>query len=222
MAVVRLREVVALMGRFPALAGIDLDVGEGEVVTVQGPNGAGKSSLLKLCAGLIRVESGEAEVLGHDLTIDRASVRRRVGMLGHDTALYDDLTVAENLSFWARASRVSEADVADALDRLDVAPRIWPVAVSRISAGQRRRVALAAVVVRRPELWLLDEPHAGLDQEARAVVDGLVNEAAASGATVVLASHELDRAVSLATRTITVSGGMIVADSTVGVGRGPC
>ena len=222
MAVVRLREVVALMGRFPALAGVDLEVEEGEVVTVQGPNGAGKSSLLKLCAGLLRVESGAAEVLGHDLTLDRASVRRRVGMLGHDTALYDDLTVVENLTFWARASRVSEAEVADALDRLDVAPRLWSVAVSRISAGQRRRVALAAVVVRRPELWLLDEPHAGLDQGARAVVDELVNEAAASGATVVLASHELDRAVPLATRTITVSGGMIVADSSVMGDRGSC
>ena len=222
MAVVRLREVVALMGRFPALAGVDLEVEEGEVVTVQGPNGAGKSSLLKLCAGLLRVESGAAEVLGHDLTLDRASVRRRVGMLGHDTALYDDLTVVENLTFWARASRVSEAEVADALDRLDVAPRLWSVAVSRISAGQRRRVALAAVVVRRPELWLLDEPHAGLDQGARAVVDELVNEAAASGATVVLASHELDRAAPLATRTITLSGGMIVADSSVMGDRGSC
>ncbi len=222
MAVVRLREVVALIGRFPALAGVDLEVEEGEVVTVQGPNGAGKSSLLKLCAGLLRVESGAAEVLGHDLTLDRASVRRRVGMLGHDTALYDDLTVVENLTFWARASRVSEAAVADALDRLEVAPRLWSVAVSRISAGQRRRVALAAVVVRRPELWLLDEPHAGLDQGARAIVDELVNEAAASGATVVLASHELDRAVALATRTITVSGGMIVADSSVMGGRGSC
>ncbi len=222
MAVVRLREVVALIGRFPALAGVDLEVEEGEVVTVQGPNGAGKSSLLKLCAGLLRVESGAAEVLGHDLTLDRASVRRRVGMLGHDTALYDDLTVVENLTFWARASRVSEAAVADALDRLEVAPRLWSVAVSRISAGQRRRVALAAVVVRRPELWLLDEPHAGLDQGARAIVDELVNEAAASGATVVLASHELDRAVALATRTITVSGGMIVADSSVIGGRGSC
>lgn len=221
MAVIRLREVVALMGRFPALAGIDLEIGEGEVVTVQGPNGAGKSSLLKLCAGLLAVKSGEAEVLGHDLTIDRASVRRRVGMLGHDTALYGDLTVSENLSFWARASRVSEAAVADALDRLGVASRLWPVAVSRISAGQRRRVALAAVVVRRPELWLLDEPHAGLDQEARAVVDELVNEAAASGATVVMASHELDRAGPLATRTITVSGGILVADSSV-EDRGRC
>jgi heme ABC exporter ATP-binding subunit CcmA len=220
-AVIRLREVVALMGRFPALAGIDLEIGEGEVVTVQGPNGAGKSSLLKLCAGLLAVKSGEAEVLGHDLTIDRASVRRRVGMLGHDTALYGDLTVSENLTFWARASRASESAVADALDRLDVAPRLWPVAVSRISAGQRRRVALAAVVVRRPELWLLDEPHAGLDQDARAVVDGLVNEAAASGATVVVASHELDRAGPLATRTITVSGGILVADSSVG-DRGRC
>jgi heme ABC exporter ATP-binding subunit CcmA len=212
-AVVRLRKVVALLGRFPALAGVDLEVAAGEIVAVQGPNGAGKSSLLRLCAGLLRLEAGEADVLGLDLAVDRAAVRRRVGMLGHDTALYDDLTVEENLIFWARASRVPETDVAGALDRLDLASRLRPVTVGRLSAGQRRRVALAAVVVRRPELWLLDEPHAGLDQDGRTVVDALITEAARDGATVMLASHELERSGPLATRTVTVRGGMVVEDS---------
>ena len=94
-SIVSLRSVVALIGRFPALAGVDLEVGEGEIVLVQGPNGAGKSTLLRVCSGLMRIESGEAEVLGHDLRVDRAAVRRSVGLLGHDTALYDDLTVEE-------------------------------------------------------------------------------------------------------------------------------
>jgi heme ABC exporter ATP-binding subunit CcmA len=209
---VRLREVVVLLGRFPALAGVDLDVAEGEIVAVQGPNGAGKSSLLRLCGGLLAVESGTAEVLGHDLTADRASVRRRVGMLGHDTALYDDLTAQENLDFWARASRTPRADVAGALDRLGIPGRSRTVTVGRLSAGQRRRVAIAAVLVRRPELWLLDEPHAGLDQDARGVVDAILADAADAGATVMLASHELDRVLPLASRTVTVSGGMVVHD----------
>jgi heme ABC exporter ATP-binding subunit CcmA len=212
MAAVRLREVVVLLGRFPALAGVDLDVGEGEIVAIEGPNGAGKSSLLRLCGGLLAVASGTAEVLGNDLTVDRAAVRRRVGMLGHDTALYDDLTVEENLNFWARAARTPQADVAGALDRLGLPGRSRLVTVGRLSAGQRRRVAIAAVLVRRPELWLLDEPHAGLDQEARGVVDALVTDAAAAGATVMLASHELDRVLPLATRTITVRGGLVVQD----------
>ncbi len=210
--VVRLNAVVALLGRFPALAGVDLDISAGEVVLVQGPNGAGKSSLLRLCAGLLRPESGRAEVFGLDLATARSAVRRRVGLLGHDTALYDELTVEENLNFWAAASRVDRSAAVPALDRLGVSHRLHDVVVSKLSAGQRRRVAIAAVVMRRPELWLLDEPHAGLDQSGRDLVDELVIDAAAAGATVIMASHELDRTLDLAGRTVVVAGGMVVAD----------
>ena len=94
MSVVELRGVVAVLGRFPALAGLDLTVAAGETVLVQGPNGAGKSTLLRLCAGLVVPSRGEARVLGFDLVAERYAVRRRVGLLGHATGLYDDLTVA--------------------------------------------------------------------------------------------------------------------------------
>ena len=218
MSIIRLRATVVLLGRFPALAGVNLDVGPGEVVLIQGPNGAGKSTLLRLCAGLVRPESGEAHVLGHDLHTSRAAVRRAVGLLGHDTALYDDLTVVENLEFWAAASRIDRRAVLPALDRLGVATRLHDVAVGKLSAGQRRRVALSAVIVRRPELWLLDEPHAGLDQSGRDLVDGLVTDAAAAGATVLVASHEVDRTVDLATRRVIVAGGTIASDIRIGGG----
>jgi heme ABC exporter ATP-binding subunit CcmA len=211
-SIIRLRAAVALIGRFPALAGVDLAVGEGEVVLLQGPNGAGKSSLLRLCAGLMRLESGAGEVLGHDLSSERPAIRRSVGLLGHDTALYDDLTVRENLDFWARASRVDTSAVEPAIERLGVAERLHDVSVGLLSAGQRRRVALAAVVVRRPRLWLLDEPHAGLDPSGRDLVDRLVADAAAAGATVLLSSHEVDRTLDLASRRITVAGGTITGD----------
>ena len=211
-SIVSLQGVVALLGRFPALAGADLEVGESEIVLVQGPNGAGKSTLLRVCAGLLRIESGRAEVLGHDLVTDRAAVRRSVGLLGHDTALYDDLTVEENLRFWARASRIDDEAVPAALDRLGVADRLRDVAVRNLSAGQRRRTALAAVVVRRPRLWLLDEPHSGLDQGGRNLIDQVILDAASAGATVMLASHELDRTLDLATRHLTVAGGTITSD----------
>ncbi len=202
-----------MLGRFPALAGVDLEVAAREVVLLQGPNGAGKSSLLRLCAGLLVPRAGTALVLGCDLRRDRAAVRRSVGLLGHDTALYDELTVDQNLRFWAAASRVDSDAVPAALDRLDVPARLRDVAVGRLSAGQRRRVGLAAVVVRRPRLWLLDEPHAGLDRAGRDLVDTLVGEAAAAGATVLLASHELDRTLDLATRRVAVAGGMVIADT---------
>ncbi len=211
-SIVSLQGVVALLGRFPALAGADLEVGESEIVLVQGPNGAGKSTLLRVCAGLLRIESGRAEVLGHDLVADRAAVRRSVGLLGHDTALYDDLTVEENLRFWARTSRIDDEAVPAALDRLGVAERLRDVAVRNLSAGQRRRTALAAVVVRRPRLWLLDEPHSGLDQGGRDLIDQVILDAASAGATVMLASHELDRTLDLATRHLTVAGGTITSD----------
>src|SRR5437879_26288 len=107
---VRFRAAVSLLGRFPALAGVDLDVAAGEVVLIQGPNGAGKTTLLRACAGLVPVVDGEAEVLGYDLRRDRRSVRRHVALLGHASGLYDDLTVADNLRFVARAgSRSGDA-----------------------------------------------------------------------------------------------------------------
>ena len=103
--VVRLRSAMCLLGRFPALAGVDLDVLEGEVVLLSGGNGAGKTTLLRLLAGLVPLHSGTAEVLGQDLDDDRRAHRRLIGLVGHETACYDDLTVGENLRFAARACR---------------------------------------------------------------------------------------------------------------------
>lgn len=209
---VHLRGAVSLIGRFPALAGADLTVPPGEVVLLQGPNGAGKTTLLRCCAGLLAVVGGEAKVLGHDLRVDRRTVRARVGMLAHATSLYDELTVEDNVSFWGRAAGADPADVAAALTRLELDGRLRTVPVNRLSAGQRRRTSLAAMLARRPELWLLDEPHAGLDQPARDLVDGLIGDAAAAGVTVLLASHELDRAEAVAHRRVQVVGGRVVAD----------
>ena len=211
---VHLRGAVCLLGRFPALAGADLDVEAGEVVLLRGPNGAGKTTLLRALAGLLPVTRGEAVVLGHDLTRDRKAVRPHVGYLGHSPGLYDDLTVADNLRFWARAART---EVGDVLDRAGVDARLHGVQVARLSAGQRRRVALAALLVRKPRLWLLDEPHAALDAPARDLVDALVRDEAAAGATVIVASHELDRARALAHRTVVVAGGMVEEEVPAGV-----
>ena len=211
--VVHLRAAVSLLGRFPALAGADLDLQRGEIVLVQGPNGAGKTTLLRTCAGLLAVTSGEARVLGCDLTDarERRAVRRRVGLLAHTTGLYEDLTVEDNVRFWAKASGASSTDATGALDALGLDGRLASVTVSRLSAGQRRRASIASMIARRPELWLLDEPHAGLDAAFRDVVDDLVRRAAAAGATVLIASHELERAAGLASRVVAMAGGATVA-----------
>ena len=161
--VVHFRNAVALAGRFPALAGVDLSLDQGEVVVVVGANGAGKTSLLRACAGLLPVTSGEATVLGVDLTTDHTSVRRYVGLLGHAAPLYDDLSAAENVQFAVRALGLPVQRADEALERLGLTGRLRTTPAGRLSAGQRRRAALAALLARRPALWLLDEPHAGLD-----------------------------------------------------------
>ncbi|HYF46838.1 MAG TPA: heme ABC exporter ATP-binding protein CcmA [Acidimicrobiales bacterium] len=206
--VVRLRGAVSLLGRFPALAGADLDVEPGEVVLLRGPNGAGKTTLLRVCAGLLEVTAGEAEVLGVDLVRDRRPVRHRVGLVGHGGGLYEDLSVAENVAFWGRAAGADDADVAGALARLGLDGRLRDLPVTKLSAGQRRRTSIAAMVARRPELWLLDEPHASLDADGRDLIDTLIRDSVAAGATVVLASHEDDRAAAVATRVVEVRGGV--------------
>lgn len=209
--VIELEGAVSLIGRFPALAGVDLTVGPGEVVLLQGPNGAGKSTLLRLCAGLAPLHEGSASVLGTDLAnvAGRRSVRGRVGLLGHETALYNDLTVEQNVRFWSAANGSDDRDAEAAMNRLGVGGRLRSVPVSGLSAGQRRRTSMAILVCRRPLLWLLDEPHAGLDHEGRDLIDALVRQAVASGATALVASHELDRVAGLATRVVHVAGGHV-------------
>jgi heme ABC exporter ATP-binding subunit CcmA len=216
-SVVELRGAVVLLGRFPALAGLDLSVDVGETVLLQGPNGAGKTTLLMLCAGLVRPADGEVRVLGHDLTVERREVRRRVALLRHGTGLYEDLTAAENIRFWARAAGLGESEAtsraASAVGLLGLDDRLLARPVHALSAGQRRRTSLASLAVRRPDLWLLDEPHAGLDQVGRDAVDRLIRDAVSAGATVLVASHELERVRSLSPRVVTVAAGVVVRDS---------
>ena len=203
---VDLRAAVTLLGRFPALAGVDLRVDTGEVVLLRGPNGAGKTTLLRVCAGLVPLARGRAVVLGHDLAVDRPAVRREVGLLGHRNGLYLDLSVVENVRFWGATVGATAEEVDAALARLGLAGRLAELQVRRLSAGQQRRTALACLVARRARLWLLDEPHAGLDAAGRDELDATLRTA-----TVVVASHELERAGALATRTVDVVAGQVAA-----------
>ena len=208
-SVINFVDAVAVYNGYPALAGVTLSVARNEIVLLQGPNGAGKSTLLRACAGLMPVIRGTANVLGFDLTIDRESVRERVGLLGHQNGLFGDLTIAENVSFWSTVVGASVQEQTSAMERMAIDGKLASRRVSELSAGQKRRCALACLVVRRAELWLLDEPHAGLDAKGRDEIDRIVKEAAASGATVVVASHEIERAQQLATRTVSLVAGQV-------------
>lgn len=206
--VVRLRSVVCLLGRFPALAGADLDVGAGEIVLVTGPNGAGKTTLLRLLAGLLVPHSGTAEVMGCDLAEDRVAARRAIALVGHETYCYDDLTARENVTFFARAAGRRHADIDAVMDTVALTESAH-VVHRGLSAGQRRRLALAVALVREPSLLLLDEPHAGLDAMGRDVLAGVVRRAPSEGRTVVIVSHEVEIARPLSTREVRVDGGLI-------------
>jgi heme ABC exporter ATP-binding subunit CcmA len=206
---IHLRSAVALTGRFPVLAGVDLDLDQGSVLVILGANGAGKTSLLRLLAGLLALQSGAGEVLGCDLSRHSRSVRRQVGLLGHDVGLYDELRPLENLTFALRAGRLDPALAAPALERTGITGRVAETPLGQLSAGQRRRVGLALLIARRPRLWLLDEPHASLDAPTRDLVGELVEEAARAGATVVATSHEPELSVPMADLVATMAGGMI-------------
>lgn len=211
-AAIVLTDAVVALGGFPALAGASLTVHNGELVALRGANGTGKSTLLRLCAGLAPLARGSARVLDVDLAVDRAAVRRHVGLLGHRNGLYADLTARENVQFTARLVGADDHDVDAALQRLSIDARVAATRARSLSAGQRRRTALASLVVRRARIWLLDEPHAGLDAAARDELDGILADATHAGATVVYTTHELDRSGRSVPRTVTLAGGVVFRD----------
>jgi heme ABC exporter ATP-binding subunit CcmA len=208
--VVTLRGAVAMANGFPLLSGVDLELAPSSLTVLVGANGAGKTSLLQLLAGLIGLTSGEGTVLGFNLAPDdRRLLRRHVGWLGHEGSFYDDLTVRENLTFAAKALDRPLDDLSSVLARVDLEGRRDTIAKS-LSAGQRRRLGLAWLLLRRPQLWLLDEPYASLDDEGRTFFDALLGEVIDRGATVVVSSHDPLRSAQLAPITLTMVGGRVV------------
>jgi heme ABC exporter ATP-binding subunit CcmA len=207
--VVRLVNAVVMSRGFPLLSGADLEIERASLNVVTGANGAGKTSLLRLLGGLDALTSGEGSVVGVDLLGgDLRLLRRRVGWLGHEGSFYADLSVRENLVFAARALDRPIDDVASAVERVGLTHRI-DTTTKQLSAGQRRRLGLAWLLVRRPELWLLDEPYASLDDAGREFFDRLLGDVLAGGATVVVSAHDPLRSSDLAPRTLQMVGGRV-------------
>ena len=214
-SVVDFSGVIALKGQYPVLAGLDLCVERGEIVLLRGPNGAGKTSLPRVCSGLLSIASGTASVLGYDLLASNQEMRKHIGFVAHQNHLYSDLWVRDQLSFRARAAGGHDGDIRSICDRMEISERLLQLPTESLSAGQQRRVAIASVALRRPRLWLLDEPHAGLDSEGRDLLDSLLQDVAKAGATIVFASHEINRAETIATRSISILGGQVVGGTNV-------
>lgn len=190
---VMLDDVSVRFGPTAVLSGVGLRVDPGTVVGVGGRNGVGKTTLLGVIATLVPITTGHGQVLGAELgTAGVRDIRPRIGWSGHEPSLYDDLTLRENLHLTADLAGVLRDDADDALERVGLAAAGHRRA-GLSSNGMRRRTDLAALLMRRPDLICLDEAHAGLDEDADAIVGALIALTRRRGGAVVMVSHDAER-----------------------------
>ena len=195
-------------GRRWALADVSFQVQAGTVVMVTGANGSGKSTLLRILASAIRADAGNATVLGFDLRRDREDVRKGTALLSHHSYLYETLTAVENLRVAADHMRVSRDSLPSLLGRVGLQERSDD-AVSTFSAGMRKRLSFARILLQAPRLARLDEPYAQLDPAGFDLVDDVVSKLKADGATVLIATHQLERTGRLADAALHLEGGRL-------------
>jgi len=202
-------------GRRKALSRITFHVGRGEILGLLGPNGAGKSTCLAMLATLLRPSAGAIRYGGLDATADAASLRARIGILGHDLFLYPELTARENLAFFAGLYGHSDAAqaAANALGRAGLADRADDP-IGSFSRGMRQRVALERALIHEPRLVLLDEPFTGLDDASAAALVARLHGLREAGAIVILATHDLDLAEGLLDRAIFLRDGRMAGAET--------
>jgi ABC-2 type transport system ATP-binding protein len=193
--------------------GLSLEARAGQVTAVLGPNGAGKTTTIECCEGLRTPDAGTVRVLGLDPRTDAAALRPRVGVMLQDGGLPSGAGALEVLRHVA-AMYATPRDVATLAERLGIGS-FARTAVRRLSGGQRQRLALAAAVVGRPDVVFLDEPSAGMDPQSRLAVWVLVSVLRADGVAVVLTTHLMDEAESLADVVHVVDHGSVIASGTV-------
>jgi heme exporter protein A len=216
------RDLARLFAGSPALAGVSLRIDAGRTVALLGPNGAGKTTLLRLLATAIRPSYGRAEVDGLDVDREADLVRGRIAYLSHATGLYDDLTARENLRFAAAMLGTPEAAqrVERALSDVGLADRAADP-VGDFSAGMRKRVALARILLGSASLVLLDEPYAALDADGLGLVDQLLDAWREVGVTVLVASHAVDRLEQFLDGRVMLERGLVAAVDGQGVTSAP-
>ena len=207
--VVEVRDLRVVRGEHEVLPGISLDI-EAGVTGLLGPSGCGKSTLLRTLVGAQRVRGGTVTVLGEPA--GSPGLRDRVGYVTQAASVYGDLTVAENLGFFARVLGVAPGAVDDAIDAVALGDHRDRV-VARLSGGQRNRVSLAVALLGTPDLLVLDEPTVGLDPVLRRDLWGLFHRLAAAGSAVLVSSHVMDEA-ERCDRLLLMREGRIIADGT--------
>ena len=209
-----LRDLKVVYGRSLALDGVDLELEEG-IAGLFGPNGSGKSTLLRVLAGLLRPSSGEVRAFGSPISMKSESLRGRIGYVGHRSGLYGRLTVMENLLLFARLHGRSSTRAETVLDRLGLGDR-RETPVASLSAGYRRRAAVARALLHDPDLLLLDEPYANLDDEAAAFVSNAVVEWRRPGRAAIVATHGAKKVKAYADAGLILQRGRLIRQGTYG------
>lgn len=205
--------LVKQFGHFQALRGVDLSLAKGEFLVLFGPNGAGKTTLIRILASLSRPSAGRAFLDGIDLTREPGEVRRRIGVISHQTYLYDDLTAEENLRFFGKMYDVPrlEERVAEVLAQVGLAARARD-RVRTFSRGMQQRVSIARAVLHRPSILLLDEPDTGLDERAAGLMHDAIVGMEGEGRTIIMTTHHFERGLAMATRVAILNEGKIARE----------
>lgn len=209
---IEVRGLVKHFGMKSVLRGVEFSAARGEFVAMVGPNGAGKTTFLRILASLSKPNMGEVRVAGCILPAQASAVRRRLGVVSHQSLLYGDLTAVENLRFYGRMYSLDDLNnrIEQVLEMVGLLARKRDL-VRQYSRGMQQRLAIGRAMLHDPDLLLFDEPHTGLDQEAAEMLDSMLTAVAACGKTIVMTSHDLARAATLGSRVDVLSKGVIVA-----------
>ena len=200
-------------GRRKALSHVSFECHAGEIVGLLGPNGAGKSTLLSILATLLAPSTGRVTYGTVSADEGGAEIRRRLGVLGHDLYLYPELTAAENLRFFAGLYGLTDVRrvVADGLEHAALTSRADDQVLG-FSRGMRQRLALERALLHKPRLLLLDEPFTGLDQASSAALAARLKGLRDQGCLIILATHDLEVAEDIMTRSLFLRGGRLAGD----------
>jgi heme exporter protein A len=205
---IELSQLWKFYGDYAALRDVTLSIAAGSCCALLGRNGAGKTTLLRIVAGLSPFQRGTVRVAG--LSPRNEKARRQIGFLGHGIGVYEDLSAEENLNFFARIAGIHGSRIVAAtwLDRVGLA-RVASMPVRQFSRGMRQRLALARTFLHSPDVLLLDEPFTALDDRAIAMLSELLTEARARGATLLLSTHQLREALTIASHVALIENGRL-------------
>ena len=207
---IHVHDITKNFGSMTVLDNVNFSVKGGEFLTIVGPNGAGKTTLIKIMATLVNATGGTVEIGGFDVKKSPEKVRGIIGVISHNTYLYNELTAGENLKFFGKMYAIPKIDrrVDEVLGETGLSDRKHD-RVGTFSRGMKQRLSIARAILHKPAVLLLDEPYTGLDQQASASLESVLNSLTGSGITTIMISHDLKRGLALADQVMIMASGTV-------------